>query len=471
MYKKVIYFSAIFFLFLINIISFSSANFMCGKVLSQDNYSTSWTNVNINYLEQPFKTASCKVSPDGFKYCCDSDDIKGISYAKGKTIFSEVFDNITGYFAPKVSLVTSEEGYDVFDDLILREAIKVNSPINRIIVGQNNVLLNFSFESPFSRLVLKLNSNEIYTCSNCSNFESVIENITSGKNLIEIFVFDNFNRSMQKSINLMSLDYLNFKRTYTCNGCIDNFISSGAGEVNVTLSVNASHPIEGELFDYYPLSWLFLDSNDGISEIYTTTHNKIGFYINNSYSIKTYTLRAPTVYNLRSYSFQSGFDDLVNPIDKVFLYRIFKFALFIQDFSMNRSFYKTDNFFKVTSSEPIVIMPKSDKITQVALFSKDEEHRIRVFFKEDSYYDSNQKFSTFFIDSNLPDNKLDRILIDFKVNKSLIDNQNVSLSFVKGIRQLVKVDFNLTSVDEDYYYFRAYSHNKGSYIILKENKE
>jgi len=150
-----------YLLFFIMVTPLVSANFVCGKVNSvgsvvvngsQEIISPSWFNVIVYYSEDPSESTSCKVSPADNKYCCDPQDIKGVSWQIGKEVSAEIFDSEKGYVSNKVSLIISGEGYDVFPEMFLEKAVQIHSPASGILLNKTKIFFNISIASRFNKI-------------------------------------------------------------------------------------------------------------------------------------------------------------------------------------------------------------------------------------------------------------------------------------------------------------------------------
>src|SRR3989339_553798 len=117
-------------------------NFVCGIVEnSDDGMSGAWFNTRLFYENYSSNFLNCQVSPKENKYCCDTDSIYPQNTWKvGKKTFARVYDFKTGYFADEVNVITTGKAYDVFPNLKLKKAIKVNEPVSRVIISKENNL-------------------------------------------------------------------------------------------------------------------------------------------------------------------------------------------------------------------------------------------------------------------------------------------------------------------------------------------
>ena len=130
------------FIFVIINIHLSTANFVCGIVHDSDNYTSSWFDVDIRYTENIEYFTTCKVSPEEKKYCCDPLSIQQVSWNIGKEVTAQVFDLDSGLFSNPVTLQISGEGFDVFPDMFLQDAISLEGMADKILFNANNISVN-----------------------------------------------------------------------------------------------------------------------------------------------------------------------------------------------------------------------------------------------------------------------------------------------------------------------------------------
>ena len=154
-----LYSSLVILLLFLFSLSFVSSSFVCGYVNNSQESSSSWSKVIIYPEEQPLSILECKVNPEN-KFCCDIEDIKGFTPSVGKKVFAEVFDEETGFVAGPVSLLLTEEGYDIFPQMNIQSAIVINSPEENIFINQSSVKINISLSGSYNNLKYTLNSSQ-----------------------------------------------------------------------------------------------------------------------------------------------------------------------------------------------------------------------------------------------------------------------------------------------------------------------
>src|SRR3989339_604847 len=198
--RNFILFFGILILFSFNI----NANFVCGIVEnSDDGMSGAWFNTRLFYENYSSNFLNCQVSPKENKYCCDADSIYPQNTWKvGKKVFARVYDFNTGYFADEVNVITTGRAYDIFPNLKLKKAIKVNDPVSRVIISkENNLSLNLSFCEPYNLIEIRDENSLLFNCDNCTFFNDSL-NLSFGENKINVFAKKINNESFQEVINV-----------------------------------------------------------------------------------------------------------------------------------------------------------------------------------------------------------------------------------------------------------------------------
>lgn len=117
---------------LIVVVSMSAAraaHFVCGPVNAAiDCADPGWRDVQIYYSGDEGNVEECQVSPENNIFCCDAESIPGHTWQIGDEIFARVVDQGDGYTAGPVSVVTTEEGFDVMPSMQLMKAGIVQDP-------------------------------------------------------------------------------------------------------------------------------------------------------------------------------------------------------------------------------------------------------------------------------------------------------------------------------------------------------
>lgn len=499
MVKKRICFTILilFLLFFLVSIQLVSANFACGIVKdSEENISAAWMDVNVYYSEAPDKITTCKVSPAEGKYCCDPQDIKGVSWAIGKEINAEILDIQKGYVAGPVSLIVTGEGYDLFPDMQIEKAIKIHSLSNGEIINTSRIFVNVSVASIFNKISYslylndssELNSSLIEVCSNCSHAEFYLENLTFGTYYLTLTA-SGFKGNISSRIYFTKPYQISFGRKIECKGCTENYVPSGR-RVKITIFVNSSEPLFGALTDYFPSDWKYIPSKSNeeeVFELFSESHNMIKWEINGTNIEKTYTLKSPKNFITRKYFFQSEFGGYKSKIYDVILFRFYKFFSFKKKFLEDR--IKLENILRyshVSEHEPIVIFFKDSYLSELAIFSNTSQDNVHAYIKKLKNFKPKLKNSErpFEIFSNIPEENIEKILLRFRVEKPEKDSmlENVSLfSYNEDSETWKKLNSSFYKEDEKYSYYEAYVFSKGVFTIKskyvkinekkKENKE
>ena len=244
--RNFILFFGILILFSFNI----NANFVCGIVEnSDDGMSGAWFNTRLFYENYSSNFLNCQVSPKENKYCCDADSIYPQNTWKvGKKVFARVYDFNTGYFA-----------YDIFPNLKLKKAIKVNDPVSRVIISkENNLSLNLSFSEPYNLIEIRDENSLLFNCDNCTFFNDSL-NLSFGENKINVFAKKINNESFQEVINVALIEDFDFERSFDCGECKKKI--RGAQNVTMSLALNLSNDVDGVLLkEYVPIEWSIMDA-------------------------------------------------------------------------------------------------------------------------------------------------------------------------------------------------------------------
>ena len=214
------------------VFSFSavSAHFVCGQVLnSPDNVSAAWMPVNVFYPATPAKFTTCQVSPQGDKYCCDTEaknltDPSGFQMGKawtiGSVVSADVYSPSTGYSAGPVSLTTTGNGYDLFPDMQMQKVISIYSPNASLIISNDTeISLNATFVSPYNNVILYNGTSDQVLCPNCSNFFGNVS-AQGGMNYWTIYANSGSGAgAFSQNLSFALLKSIDAKQTAECRGC------------------------------------------------------------------------------------------------------------------------------------------------------------------------------------------------------------------------------------------------------------
>jgi len=457
--KRSSLFLLILILFLFNLTPLG-ANTVCGFVNNSENFSASWTNVLIYYAEKPNNALNCKINPEN-KFCCALEDIKAVNWQKGKLVYAEVYEKDLGYVEGPVSLITSEEGYQVFPEMQIKKAITINSPIKKILINESKFFFNVSLADNYNNLKYSINSSENFyqgiICENCKNHEFYL-NLSKGKNIINLTAYDK--REISEKIEVYYLDYFNIQDSFECSKCITKYnkiLVPSNSLVNLKISFNSSHPVSGDLLTYFPLDWRI--QNYSSIEDSSETHYLIREPISGDFGEITYSFNTPKVILNRNYFFKYEFFDF-SITREITTYRFFRFLPFHSSKKFSNIIYLQKYLKqKISPTEPLVLTTKETPLELVAIYPKMKLNGIFAYIDMDVPKKINKKGYSFEIITNLPSYKLENILFRFKSPK------DKTLEFYDSSK---KIPLEIYNEDENYYYFEANYPKKGDFkIILK----
>lgn len=454
--KKLFLFSLILFSIFFSL-AFVNANSVCGSVRNADNFSASWMNVLIYYPEKPSDTINCKINPEN-KFCCDLEEIKTVNWEKGKKVYAEVFENDLGYVGGPVSLITSEEGYDLFQEMQIQKAINFNSPLRSILINDSSLLINLSLADNYSNLNYSLNSSEGYVkgvlCNNCNNLDTYLE-LAKGKNTLKLTTYGQ--REISQEIEIYSLDYFNIDDLFQCEDCIETkqkiMIPSNV-PVNLTIYFNSSHEISGNILTYFPLDWIIEDFS--FVEDYSTTHKRVSKEIFGSSGEIKYSFSTPKTLVNRKDFFKYEFADF-STMKQVTVFRFLKFFPIHALKNFSDSFYFQDLLKqKVSPLEPFVLKPEVFPLETIVIYPKIKNN---VAFASLNKYNVNKKDHSFNFNilTNLPESEIDKILFRFKLPKDTV------LEFYDSSTSIYLQKY---AEDENYDYFEAEHSKKGDFRVV-----
>jgi len=469
--KILVFLAGAFFVLLLT--SFTSANFVCGEVNSSVELSSYWFDVMIHYPENPEEYTSCKISPEGGKYCCDPEDIKGVSWDIGKEINAKIFEK--GYVAGPVSLTISGEGYDIFPEMQLKKIVTVHEPNKSVYFNITKIIVNVSSLPEFNHLSYSLNNSKGYKeseiCGKCNNAKIQIENLSFGKNILKIIAADENGQRVIESKEFSILESINFERKIECKGCQKKKIMAGS-KVNITVYLNLSHDALGTLIDYFPIDWQYLGKEN--IESYSETHNLIKWEVDGKNMEKTYTLTTPNTTITKRYTFKSEFEFYKSKEDKIVLFKFYKYLPWPKSFSQYKNKYhnlkKEINYLDISPSNPSVLFLKDSLFESVVLFPNESIKGMSnlIFLKIPPRSNFNQNF---IIETNIESNKINKILITFKIKKP--SWSILSLKSVKAYHHDIKdnslklLQIEKYDEDENFLYYEMYAQNKGTFNLKK----
>jgi hypothetical protein len=445
----------VFFAVLIFCLSFISSNFVCGEVTGSEDFSPVWTTVTVYFEENKSEFTECKVNPEN-KFCCDLENISSVEFEVGKKVLAEIIDSKRGFIAGPVSLYLTDGGYDVFPEINLEQAIKLNLPSEKIFIKESLLSLNMSSTKKDSSIWYSLNSSENYIgqelCANCTSSEFLIP-LSKGKNELVLTIVGD--KPISKEILIYNLDYLNFNIDFICSKCKKkkNFFYIPADEeIIVNLSFNSSHPISGDFYIYFPGKWVLLNPyNRDLSETHAGYIENID---NLSYSSYTYLIKTPKSFIKQNYIFYQRLND------NELLTKVRVFNLKLIPFYKNNDFkkeYQSNVLSQRTSvNEPIVLNPNLSYIKTIAIFPNQEIINSNSYLKYDSENIRDKSKSKFTIRTSLPKESIENIYFIFKVRKGesidvKLRGEDLPLQFYEE--------------DDDFTYYSASAHEKGPFEV------
>jgi hypothetical protein len=431
-------------------ISLASASFACGYVNDSEKLSASWIEVMVYYDENPSDSVICKTSPEN-KFCCDLEQITSVTWETGKMVHAEVFNPELGYVAGPVSLFVTGEGYDVFPDMELKKAINFKQPLKTILVNDSEVFFNLSLGGNYNNLKYKLGSKpEQGVCEDCSEPGFYIPNLEKGENEIELIAYnDVLGKNVSENFRVYSLDYLNILDSFECTKCktIRNKVYvPSSSDVDLKLTLNASHNISGILNIYIPVDWSSED--DLLLEDYSPTHDKLKWKINDS-SIASITipLISSKIWFKRRDVFKYEISDFLKQ-RTVYIYRLTRIFPFSRHSSFTEDLYFENSLDEIASPiEPLILDSNEEIFEVVAIYPTEnlENAHAYIIYKERRFF--GRKYINFNLISNIPNTRIDKILFRFKIPKG----KNFNFYKVKE-----SVALNEYNQDSEYIYYEVY---------------
>ncbi len=452
--------------FLIGIFSFLffseivDAGFACGQVVG-NGLEPQWMGVKV--YESRINFTSCQVSPDENKFCCDAEAIPGFSWVKGKQIYSEIFDNETGYFAKEVSLKISGEGYDVFPTLYLEKAIKVNNWSKVFLSNDSKFLLEANFAEPFTKIWIEKNKTRVELC-NSSNYSGNILG-DFGMNYLKIVASDG-KREFTESLEFAVLRDFKFNRVFACDKC-GKFIKRGQN-VTMKISLNLSHYVEGmEFKEYIPKEFEIIET-DGKVEEYSETHKVISWNVSGKEIVREYKVKAPDVLFFPArYTFKTELGNLPVGEDKIVVSRFFSFLSFDEGIKLRE--IKRKVYSRIQPEKPLVFEPANGKVVKIAVFPKKLIENVEFDFKEYEGEGIDGDANYYSFESSLEDEDIEKVYLEFRQNKS---EGNLSIYvFEEGWEEWDISEPELLREDKKYYYYGIYLPATKKISLVGKEKE
>jgi len=423
-----------------------SANFACGTIQSSIINLPPWANVFVYYDENPSITTSCIANPE-HKFCCDLEEIH-LNWSVQKLVHAIVMDSNQNLIGGPTSLLTSEEGYDVFPEMFLETAISI-APFQRVNVNKSSVTLNISINPKLSSIKYSLtnqnNSINETICTNCTNAIFDI-NLFKGKNEIKIIASND--KEISQTIEAYSLDYLNISREMICEKCKNTpkgYIVPVDTNVTVKLTFNSSHEISGELADLISSDWTIYSS---LVEDYSETHKRIRFDISDSYTEKEYIVKTPNVFFPRVYEFSSEFEDYEFP-ENIRLTRFSGWPSILywkEGLKRLINLQEKRKYFMVSEKFPLILITDDKILDLVAVYPNKYVAKVNGEIKSSRNLFWKRNQITYQINTNLRQIDIENVVFQYKLpkdKKAIITQNGVTY-------KSVKINF-----DEEYNYYRT----------------
>jgi len=436
-----------------------SASFVCGVVDDSPNHSASWLDVITYYSLNPSDLSRCKVSPEN-KFCCDLEEISSTKWEPGKKVSAEVLDNPTTLIAGPVELTLTEEGYDIFPEMLLQEAIIVQ-PYNKVLIKEDKIVLNITLNERYSNLKYEISNNNmselIDVCTDCENISLEI-NLSKGTNEIELIAYNSL-RQISKILKIYSLDYLEIYRTAECNGCTmdeDSLILPLGQRVNITLILNSSHDISGKLLEYIPIGWP-TNLEDKIEE-YSDTHRRLSFDIQGKFTKIDYIIAVPRMFFPRTFEFISEFEGYrTSQMIRVSPFSWWPKLFHLKEPLNENSYYEEDSTnFKISQNSPLILKSYDSEVELIAIYPKKETDNAhaRLIYERKGFI--KKEIDSYHIKTNLADEDIEKVLIQYRLPKE---------TFPAPIQEENSLDYKKYDSDEEFDYYETYLPKKSSFKL------
>ncbi|MBR9704452.1 hypothetical protein GOV12_03515 [Candidatus Pacearchaeota archaeon] len=461
----------IFIMFITNI-SYVSANFVCGKLIdSEDNMSGSWQFIDLFYPDKPNYIMKCEVSPTGNKFCCEAEGIYGKVWRIGDIINAEAINENSGYVAGPVSLVSSGEGFDVFPEMQLEKVIELNKNISKLyFLSESTINLDFSTYDLYNHLEIEINNNKSLICNGCNEYFGDVH-FDFGMNNLKLFASDERYEFIENISFGMINDY-EINRDFDCKGCNNNNNKlKKKTEIAVNIGLNLSHDLKGMyLREFVPRDFEILEFSGGEVRGFSDSHNVIVWKIDGNNFNFNYKIKSPDSHYISdSYDFFSELEEVRLDFETVRVRGLIPFFNEHHDLVYRRLSKKS--YSRITPSRPLIIKPKNDYITRLALFPKTSLKNIGIgIYRNISYDEFSHLISSYLIESNLGIGDIDKILVEFKIKKELIEKEELSsveLYIYDGLNWVLE-DVTIYDENINYKYYRVEIMPSFRFVIVGE---
>jgi hypothetical protein len=435
-------------------LAFVSSKFVCGFVNNSQESSSDWTKVVVYPDGKPLSFIECKVNPEK-KFCCDLWDNAS---SVGNKILAEVLDEKTGFVAGPVSLLLTEEGYDVFPIMNIQNAISINYPNESIFINKSSVTINLSLAESYNNLKYTLNSSngfsEKQVCTNCTTSMFSLP-LNKGKNELSLIAY-NGNREISKNVTFYNLDYLNFNIKASCDKCKLKgdvlYVPSGK-DIQFYSSFNASNNISGDFLFYFPLDWNL--SNSSNEEDFSITHKILSENIQDKKEFSfNYTIQSSSTLFKEEYSF---FQEIGNQKleTKVMVFRS-RLIPFHKSKPFQYSYLNNILIHRGSPDEPIILNSQQNYLKLVAIFPKEEILKSYSTLSFDETEKGSNKEYFFTILTSIAKNNIDKIMLIFKTEKG---------KSIEVYNDKHKINLELYEEDPNYIYYSAFVNEKGPFSV------
>jgi len=449
--SKVLFFAVFFLIFF----HFASANFVCGDVMTSDDTSPYWMDVFVYYSESPDEIVRCNVNAEN-KYCCDLDEVISVKWSSGKVVFAEVYDIDTGYVSDVVSLVTTDEAYDVFPTLNIEPAILFDLPLDRIMVDRNHTYVSGVLHPRYDNLRIHVGEEAFDVCTNCDLFNYTFD-LSPGKNDVTFEVYGD--RDIEKDYSFFALDYFEVERSFECDKCSvkkgKTYVPANS-VVDVVLKINSSHELSEEVMDFIPADWILVEDDYLID--FSESHSFWFHEVDGTNSEIRYRLKTPNNLVQSIYNFETNFFGIVSQ-DEVYISRMFWFWLpiyFEEEFD-NYTLYEVSLLQQVYPEYPFVVKLNGSSMNVLAIYpEKDGLFRGIVRAKEPFLFGSRTEYQ---ILSSFSDEDISKVLVQFKVDSGdeVWVEQNEEI-----------IDLQLLKIDENEAFYQGVLPNKDKFYLVKK---
>ncbi len=445
-------------LFLLNLCLVSSLNpttshFVCGIVNdSSDNVSSSWYNVKVFYPFDEDNYASCDVSPEGNKYCCDIGEFAGDDWNIGEVVFARVSDSSTGYAAGPVSAILSGESYDIAETMKLEKVININSPSKKLILSNaTSVLFNASFLIPYNFVELEREGVKETICENCTSYSGNLS-FEFGMNYLNFFASNN-QETFTEEISFALLNYAELNREIECDKCKDNKVKSSS-LVNMSLNFNLSHDLENFILkEYVPSSWIIEDLGGGEIGEFNEDYNVIFWNVSGKEINLKYSVQAPSVkIRPQEFSFKSELENLIVDESNITVYRFFSFWRIIDFIPFDPNNWKS---VKISPTHPFVFS-SDNEILKGGIFVNNFIDKARFRIYESNMHSPIQNIESlhiFNVRTNIKEREVEKVLFQIKLEKNSTEDFDKLKFFIKPRGGWTEINPVEIEEDKDFFYF------------------